>query len=110
MADNVSPTGMGVTVATDKVTFSGDVCDVQLFRPVHVAGSEGSKTVVDLTDATGTNAHLQPTTAGGCSTYHVVSASSTNAANVKNTAGQVYGVTIFNLAVYPVYVKLHNTG
>ena len=50
-----------------------------------------------------------PTTSGGCSIYHVVAAASTNTANVKSSAGQLYGWSIFNNAAYNVYVKLHNT-
>lgn len=52
---------------------------------------------------------IHPTTAGGCSIYHVIAAATTNAANVKASAGQVYGWSIFNNAAYNVYVKLHNT-
>ena len=50
-----------------------------------------------------------PVTSGGCSNYHVVAAASTNTANIKASAGQVYGWAIFNAAAYNVYVKLHNT-
>lgn len=50
-----------------------------------------------------------PTTTGGGLDYHKVAAGSTNAANIKAAAGQVYGIKGFNLAAYPVYVKLYNT-
>lgn len=56
MADNKTIDNGGLTdvpVATDEVTHSGDTADVQLFRSVHVAGSEGSKTVVAITGSTG---------------------------------------------------------
>lgn len=46
----------------------------------------------------------------GSSIYHVVTAASTNAANVKASAGRVTGWSCFNNAAYPVYVKFHNTG
>ena len=47
-------TGTDYGVASDKVTFSGDADQaVQLFRPVHVSGSEGSKTVNDITNQSG---------------------------------------------------------
>lgn len=50
MSDNFPLTpGAGRNAATDQVTHSGDSADVQLIRPVLVTGSEGSKTVVDLT-------------------------------------------------------------
>lgn len=48
MADNVPITpGTGRNVASDQVTYSGDVADVQLVRVVSVTGAEGSKTVTD---------------------------------------------------------------
>lgn len=50
MADNFPLTpGSGRNAATDQVTYSGDTADVQLVRPVLTTGSEGSRTVVDLT-------------------------------------------------------------
>ena len=62
MADNVTVdngTGTDYGVAADKVTYSGDADQsVQLFRPVHVSGAEGSRTVDALTDATGLNVHI----------------------------------------------------
>jgi len=45
----------------------------------------------------------------GASMYHVVAAGSTNAANIKASAGRVTGWHIFNNAMYPVFVKFHNT-
>lgn len=56
MADNTrggSESGTAPLIATDEVTYSGEVADVQLLRPVHVTGAEGSKTVVDITTANG---------------------------------------------------------
>jgi hypothetical protein len=51
-----------------------------------------------------------PATSGGLPhSFHLVSAGSTNANNVKASPGQVYGWSIFNNAVYPVYVKLYDT-
>lgn len=49
-----------------------------------------------------------PTTAGGVTDYHAVAAGSNNAAVIKASAGQVYGIQGFNNAAYPVYVKLYN--
>lgn len=43
------------------------------------------------------------------SKYHAVFAASTNAANIKASAGQIRSVRVFNLAAYPIYVKFHNT-
>jgi len=53
MPDNFPLTpGTGRNASTDEVTYSGDVGDVQLVRPVLVTGAEGSKTVVELTGDT----------------------------------------------------------
>lgn len=97
------------TVAADEATYSGDTVKFQISRLVHVAGAEGSKTVTEICDTTGLNTHLMPTTAGGCSIKHIVAAATDNAANVKASAGQVYGVSIFNNAAYPIYAKFHNS-
>lgn len=55
------------------------------------------------------NVGILPITAGGCSIFHLVSAATTNETTVKASAGQVYGITVYNNAGYPVYVKFHNT-
>lgn len=54
MADNVGYTpGSGALVASDEATYSGDTTKIQLVKPVLVTGTEGSKTVIELTgDAT----------------------------------------------------------
>lgn len=63
---------------------------------------------IDLTNSF-INSHLVPHTSGGLSNYHLVSAATTNTNNVKASAGQVYGIQVYNNAAYAVYVKLHNT-
>jgi hypothetical protein len=42
------------------------------------------------------------------SLYHAVAAASNNAANIKNSAAQLFAVHVFNAAGYPVYVKFYN--
>lgn len=44
----------------------------------------------------------------GCSIAHLVAAGGGDATSVKASAGQLYGIQIFNNATYPVYVKFHN--
>jgi len=58
MADNqnvyTGDAGSAFGVAADEVTFSGDASQkLQVMRPAHVTGSEGAKTVVDVTQSTG---------------------------------------------------------
>lgn len=50
-----------------------------------------------------------PAASGGLSKFHLVSAASTNATNVKASAGQVFCITAFNLNASPRYLKFHNT-
>lgn len=52
---------------------------------------------------------LQPQTTGGLTTYHLVSAGTTNATNIKNTPGQVFGWYIYNSNAAARKVVFHNT-
>jgi hypothetical protein len=56
-----------------------------------------------------TSANQLPLAAGGHSTYHLVSAASTNAVNIKASAGQVYGWYIYNSNAAARKVAFHNT-
>lgn len=55
------------------------------------------------------DAASSPATSGGYSTYHLVSAASTNATNIKASAGQLYGWYIFNGNAAARKVAFHNT-
>ena len=113
MADNAGVVSDASTelfkAACDEVAFSGDTAKVQVMRPAHVTGAEGSKTIVEITDGTGLFVHETPRASGGLSNAHLVAAGSTNATSVKASAGQVYTVDVFNKAATPRYVKFHNT-
>ena len=100
MADNIvlnSGSGGDTTRAKDRAGVKTQLVGLDL-------NPSGSETLM----AGKMPADLQPRTAGGCSNYHAVAAGSTNAANIKASAGQIYGVRVFNNAAYPVYVKFHN--
>ena len=51
---------------------------------------------------------VRTASAGGALIHHIVAAASTNAANVKNAAGRLYGWSLSNTTAAWVYVKLHN--
>lgn len=51
-----------------------------------------------------------PATDGGLSNYFVQPTASTNAANIKNGAGQVYKVTVTNNSATVNYLRLYNAG
>jgi hypothetical protein len=63
--------------------------------------------------ATGSNligrVNLEPETTGGLSIFHLVSAATTNATNVKASAGQLYGWYIYNSNAAARKVAFHNT-
>lgn len=61
-------------------------------------------------DVTGVVSVVNPPAAsGGLTTYHLVSAGSTNATSIKGTAGQVYGWYIYNSNAAARKVAFHNT-
>lgn len=88
--------GAGATINVDRI--SGN--DFQRMKPAW--GTENSALDVSLTNPLPIQ-DTQP------STYHLITAASTNAANIKSSAGILRGVHVFNAAAYPVYVKFHNT-
>lgn len=53
--------------------------------------------------------NVKPATSGGLSTFHLVSAASTNATNVKASAGQLFGWYIYNSNAAARKVAFHNT-
>lgn len=55
------------------------------------------------------NSQTVPTTTGGLSTYHLAAAASTNATNIKASAGQLYGYMISNTSAAYSYVAFHNS-
>lgn len=61
------------------------------------------------TPGTTNGVSLVPTTTGGLTTYHLVSAASTNATNVKASAGQLYGYYIFNANASARKIAFHNS-
>jgi hypothetical protein len=88
----------------------GDV-DV-LTLPAIPAGTNNIGDVDVLTIAAGTNqigdVGVKPRTSGGLTKFHLVAAGSTNATNIKASAGQVYGWYIFNNAASMRKVAFHN--
>lgn len=97
-------TGAGslrVTVASDNTAF-----------PVNAvqSGTWNVGTVTTVTGVTNTvNTAPQAATSGGASLpYAFLSTAAVQAANIKATAGQVYGLHFFNLNAAAVYVRLYN--
>lgn len=103
MADNKTIDNGAETdfkAATDEVTYSGDVADVQLMRLVQVTGSEGSKTVVNLPgDATnGLQVDLGPNN-DVTITAHTPGTGATNIGKAEDSAHTSGDVGVMVLAV-----------
>ncbi len=72
------------------------------------ASGTGTLRVTVANDSTGVIGVL-PVTSGGLSISRTVAAASTNATNIKASAGQVYGLVVSNVNASPRYVHLYNT-
>lgn len=104
MADNVqlsAAIGVGVVAGADDI---GGV----LFQRIKLIHGIADVNDGDVAKTNPLPVAQYPVTSGGMSDYHKVSAGSNNAAAIKAAAGQVYGVQGFNLAGYPVFVKLYD--
>lgn len=72
------------------------------------ATSSNSSPVVIASDQSSVGIVQKPSTSGGSSTFHVISAASNNATSIKASAGQIYGWEIYNTNAAVRYVKLYN--
>lgn len=99
--------GIGKLTANSGV----DIGDVDILSIA--AGDNNIGNVDVLTIAAGTNAignvGIIPRTTGGLTTYHLVSAATTNAAVVKASAGQLFGWYIYNSNAAARKVAFHNS-
>ncbi len=96
------PTGTTAQPVTDA---SGSITvDAPVATPVFVRLSDGSSAITTLP----VSATPAPATTGGLTTYHLVSANSTNATVVKNSAGQLYGWYIYNSNAAARKLVFHN--
>lgn len=85
----------------NSITVDGSVTATLAAETTKVIGTVNVSTGQTITDV--------PATTGGLSKFHLVGAATTNATNVKASAGQVYAITAFNIAATPAYLKFHNT-
>jgi hypothetical protein len=104
--------GVGVGAAADaEASGNGSIIAVlKRLRTLIAAGLPASLVGgrLDVNVGNTPTVNIVPPTSGGCSDFHLVSAATTNANNVKASAGQLYGAVIFNNSAAVVYVKMHN--
>jgi hypothetical protein len=96
-SDGYTP-GSGAQIGVDRI---GGI-DYQ--REKASWGPEGSVTDADHAIAKGLPIQNAP-----CSHYHAITATGTNAASIKGSAGKLRSVHAFNKADYPIYYKFHDT-
>lgn len=70
---------------------------------------DGSAVTQPVSVAATLNVNVKPATTGGFTTFHLVSAATTNATNIKSSAGQVFGWYIYNSNAAARKVVFHNT-
>lgn len=108
---NLSQLG-GSAIAMNTGTRSAGTQRVTIATDDIVPASQSGTWTVQPGNTANTTAWLTantPVTSGGLTTYHLVSAGSTNATSVKASAGQLYGYYIFNANASARKVAFHNT-
>jgi hypothetical protein len=98
-----SPLNTGIRVLNANSTFAGTAASVN-----NGTVDAATQRVTIASDSTGT-VGLSPKTSGGWTTYHLVSAATTNATNLKASAGQVGGWYIYNSNAAARKIAFHNT-
>lgn len=88
-------------------TMGNGVSGTGVQRVTIASDSTGQVTLAAGTNLVG-KVNTQATTSGGYSASRFISAGSVIAANIKNSAGQVYKVNITNINATPVYVRLYD--
>lgn len=122
----ISTNNRYIPISTDskgRVWATGGAVDDAAFTPgtdtVGVAGFLVDETSTDTADEGDAGAArmtpdrkvivtIQPHTSGGLTQHKLISAASTNATSLKASAGQVYGIQVFNLNAAARYLKLYN--
>src|SRR4051812_47141669 len=103
MSDNFAFTpGVGGTGAAKDI--GGNVL-AQRVQPIW--GGAGVGDDVSAADPLPTSPMPQGTTTGSTAS-RVNAAAGTNAASLKSSGGNIYGIHVFNVAVYDVFLKLYN--
>lgn len=109
-------TALRVTVASDStgvlsVDDNGSSLTVDNGGTFAVQATQAGTWTVQPGNTANTTAWLvseRPATSGGQTIFRRISTADTNAASVKGSAGQVYGVYMSNINASPRYVKLYN--
>jgi hypothetical protein len=97
---NLNTSALALESGGNLATLAGAVSGSQMQVDVVAALPAGTNNIGAVFD--------RPDTSGGLSMSKTISAASTNATNVKNSAGQVYAVQVFNTNAAARYLKLYD--
>lgn len=100
--------GAGGTVDIDQTT-PGTTNGVVVNSSALPSGAATSAKQDTMIAAMATPAEIIPSTSGGLSLFYLTAANSTNATNVKASAGQLYTVELSNNSATLAYVSFYNT-
>ena len=97
------------TIGALSANQSVNVAQINSVTPLMGNGSSGTGAprVTIAADSTGQVAVATRTT-GGATTFTLISAATTNATNIKSSAGTLYTLTVFNNGAAAAYFKLYN--
>lgn len=113
IADSFGKTWVTGTYAEDLAHVAGEAIMGMGARRIDTlansAGTSGDWATVNQTAEGALYTTTVPTTNGGLTTYHLVSAATTNATSVKASAGQLYGYYIYNSNAAARKLVFHNT-
>lgn len=100
-----------VSVSVDNSNVSTNIAQMNGVAVTMGNGASGTgvQRVTIASDSTGQIGTV-PLTAGGLSTFVLEPAASDNHTNIKNGAGQVYGIHYFNNSATINYIRLYNAG
>jgi hypothetical protein len=116
--NSASISGSFAVSTTSNATYFASLVGYQFFRIRFTAYTSGTASVIaefnregcsqSLPATAPTNTVVASTTSAATVLYIVNSAASTNAANIKSTGANLYGISIMNASAATKYVRLYN--
>lgn len=109
MADGITvSSSASFNILTDEVTLGGQTGHKQLIGIVDGTDGGTNRLEVDSSNRVKTASYLLPATTGGPTPGRLIAGASTNATNVKGSAGHLYFVYVYNASGSVQYLKWYN--
>src|ERR1700722_559846 len=107
-ATNADETAGSTSAPTKILIVGGKTADGTPAYDALPLAAGGASVVVTGSGTFAVQSTAKPATTGGLTMYRLLSANSDNATNLKNGAGQVYGINVYNLGTTIAFLKLYN--